>query len=90
MFAAGAAGFAAGWAGCCAGLAAPCSADFTLLGVDGLTCASAPGAAAAIMIPSPRVIAERIVRSFPFIVYPPLPPAPSLQQPELHQRQQAW
>src|SRR5260370_22173953 len=61
----------AGLAACCAGLPAPPSADFTLLGVDGLTCARRPGVAAAIKIPSPRVIAERIVRSFPLRVSQP-------------------
>ncbi len=69
--AAGATGFAAagaaGLAGGCAGLPAPC-AGFALLGVDGFACARNPGAAAAIKIPSPRVITERIVRSFPLTI----------------------
>ncbi len=67
LVAAGAAGLAA----CCAGVPAPPSADFTLLGVEGLTCARNPGVAAASKIPSPRVIAERIVRSFPFTISEP-------------------
>ena len=57
LVAAGAAGLAvcgvglaaasvAGVAACCAGLPAPPSADFTLLGVDGLTCARRLGVAA--------------------------------------------
>jgi hypothetical protein len=60
------------------------------LGVAGLTCACTLGAPAAIMIPSPRVIAERIVRSFPFIVYQPPLAGPWLQQRELVQYQRAW
>src|SRR2546427_7984201 len=61
---------AAGLAGCCAGLPAPC-VGFALLGVDGSACARTPGVAAAIQIPSPRVITERIVRSFPLRVSQP-------------------
>src|SRR5713101_2600003 len=90
--AAGAAGSAAGavgLAGCCAGLPAPC-AGFALLGVDGFACARNPGVAAAIMIPSPRVITERIVRSFPLRVSQPRHLLAWLRLPEPHQRRRAW
>ena len=67
-----AAGAAAGLAGaCCAGLPAPACAGFALLGAVGFACARNPGAAATIRIPSPRVIAERIVRSFQFTITGP-------------------
>jgi len=79
---------AAGLAACCAGLPASPSADFTLLGVDGFTCARRPGVAAAIKIPSPRVIAERIVRSFPLRVSQPR--QAWLQLPEPHPYRRAW
>src|SRR5882762_2737244 len=67
------AGFvAAGLAGaCCAGLPVPACAGFALLGAAGFACARNPGAAATIRIPSPRVIAERIGRSFPFTITGP-------------------
>src|SRR6266403_786720 len=88
----GAAGFAAGaagWAGCCAGLPAP-GAGFALLGVEGVACARNPGVAAAIKIPSPRVITERIVRSFPLRVSQPHQLQAWLRLPEPHQRRRAW
>src|SRR6266478_2132676 len=67
-----AAGAAVGLAGpCCAGLPAPACAGFALLGAVGFACARNPGAAATIRIPSPRVIAERIVRSFQFTITGP-------------------
>src|SRR6266403_1283614 len=76
LVAAGAAGFAAacgvGLAGAgAAGLPAPACAGFALLGAVGFACARNPGAAATIRIPSPRVIAERIVRSFQFTITGP-------------------
>ena len=80
----------AGLAACCAGLPASFSADFTLLGVDGFTCARNPGAAAAIKIPSPRVIAERIVRSFPLRVSQPRRLEAWLQLTEPHPCRRAW
>src|SRR3984893_17752101 len=85
-----AAGRGRGFVAAGAGVPWPDSADFTLLGVEGLTCASMPGAAAAIMIPSPRVIAERIVRSFPLSVYQPRRPEAWLQLREPQQCQRAW
>src|SRR5712671_1769880 len=92
-FAAGAPGLAAagaaGLAGCCAGLPAPC-AGFALLGVEGFACARNPGVAAAIKIPSPRVITERIVRSFPLRVSQPHQLQAWLRLPEPHQRRRAW
>src|SRR5712692_8977054 len=92
-FAAGAPGLvaagAAGLAGCCAGLPAPC-AGFALLGVDGFACARNPGVAAAIMIPSPRVITERIVRSFPLRVSQPRQLQAWLRPPEPHQCRRVW
>jgi hypothetical protein len=81
---------AAGLAACCAGLPAVPSADFTLFGVDGFTCARNPGVAAAIKIPSPRVIAERIVRSFPLRVSQPRRLEAWLRLPELHPYRRAW
>src|SRR6266446_4000656 len=54
-----------------AGLPAPACAGFALLGAVGFACARNPGAAATIRIPSPRVIAERIVRSFQFTITGP-------------------
>src|SRR5260370_8011091 len=75
---------AAALGACCACLPASPSADFTLLGVDGLTCARKPGVAAAIKIPSPRVIAERIVRSFPLRVSQPRRLQACLRLTELH------
>src|SRR3989441_1411178 len=80
---------AAGLAGCCAGLPAPC-AGFALLGIDGFACALTPGVAAAIKIPSPRVITERIVRSFPLRVSQPHQLQAWLQLREPHQRRRAW
>src|SRR5258708_33762563 len=80
----------AGLAACCAGLPACPSADFTLLGVDGFTCARNPGVAAAIKIPSPRVIAERIVRSFPLSVSQPRRLEAWLRLPEPHPYRRAW
>src|SRR5258708_886894 len=80
----------AGLAACCAGLPAPPSADFTLLGVDGLTCARRPGVAAAIKIPSPRVIAERIVRSFPLRVSQPRRLEAWLRLTEPHRCRRGW
>src|SRR5207245_9649266 len=65
-------GAAVGLAGpCCAALPAPACAGFALLGAVGFACARNPGAAATIRIPSPRVIAERIVRSFQFTITGP-------------------
>src|SRR5258708_2510883 len=91
--AAGAAGLAvagaAGLAGCWAGLPAPC-AGFALLGVEGFACARNPGVAAAIKIPSPRVITERIVRSFPLRVSQPRQLHAWLPLPEPHQPPRAW
>src|SRR6266849_3601320 len=81
---------AAGLAVCCAGLLACPSADFPLLGVDGLACARNSGVAAAIKIPSPRVIAERIVRSFPLRVFQPHQLQAWPQQREPHPRRRAW
>src|SRR6266478_4930943 len=78
----------AGLAACCAGTPAP-SADFTLLGRTEHTCARKPGAAA-IHIPSPRVIAERIVRSFPLRVSQPRRLPAWLQMQEPHPHRQAW
>ena len=80
----------AGCAACCGAVLAPPSADFTLLGVEGLTCARKPGAAAAIQIPSPRVIAERIVRSFPLRVSQARRLLAWPQVQEAHPRRQAW
>jgi hypothetical protein len=80
----------AGLADCCTGLPAPPSADFTLLGVDGFTCARNPGVAAADKIASPRVIAERIVRSFPLRVSQPRRLEAWLQLRELHPYRRAW
>src|SRR5229473_3485250 len=80
---------AAGLAGCCAGLPAPC-AGFALLGVDGFACARNPGVAAAIMIPSPRVITERIVRSSPLRVSQPHQLQVWLRLPEPNQHRRAW
>src|SRR6266404_740986 len=54
-----------------AGLPAPACAGFALLGAVGFARARNPGAAATIRIPSPRVIAERIVRSFQFTITGP-------------------
>src|SRR5258708_15240312 len=91
--AAGAAGLvpagAAGFAGCCAGLPAPCD-GFALLGVDRFPSVRNPGVAAAIKIPSPRVITERIVRSFPLRVSQPHQLQAWLRLPEPHQRRRAW
>src|SRR5712664_667930 len=81
---------AGGLAACCAGLPLSPSADFTLLGVDGFTCARKPGAAAAIQIPSPRVIAERIVRSFPLRVSQPRRLEAWLRLTEPHPYRRAW
>src|SRR5881394_2009245 len=81
---------AVGLADCCAGLPTSPSADFTLLGVDGFTCARRPGVAAAIKIPSPRVIAERIVRSFPLRVSQPRQLEAWLRLPEPHPYRRAW
>src|SRR6267154_532826 len=93
VLAAGAAVLAAagavGLVGCCAGLPAPC-AGFALLGVDGFACARNPGVAAAIKIPSPRVITERIVRSFPLRVSQPHQLQAWLRLPEPRQRRRAW
>src|SRR6266403_1312508 len=86
---AGLAAGAAGLAGCCAGLPAPC-AGFALLGVDGFACARNPGVAAAIKIPSPRVITERIVRSFPLRVSQPRQLQAWLRLPEPHPYRRAW
>src|SRR5467141_3483803 len=88
----GAAGFAAGaagLAGCCAGLPAP-GAGFALLGVEVVACARNPGVAAAIKIPSPRVITERIVRSFPLRVSQPHRLEAWRRLPEPHPYRRAW
>ena len=65
-------------------------AGFALFGVDGLACARKPGAVAAIKIPSPRVITERIVRSFPLRVFQPRRIEAWLRLPEPHPYQRAW
>src|SRR6266550_2938186 len=83
-------GLPAALSACGAGLPTSPSADFTLLGVDGFTCARRPGVAAAIKIPSPRVIAERIVRSFPLRVSQPRQLEVWLRLPEPHPYRRAW
>ena len=88
LVAAGAVGLAGA---CCAGLPPPACAGFALLGAVGFACARNPGTAATIKIPSPRVIAERIVRSFPFtITGSPLQAWLRLQEQESQPCPRAW
>src|SRR6267143_5291918 len=89
-FAAGEAGFAAGCATCAAGLLPAGAAGFAAGGVEGFAWACEPGAAAASKIPSPRVIAERIVRSFPLRVSQPRRLEAWLQLTEPHPCRRAW
>ena len=86
----GAAGFAAGCAACPAGLPPACAAGFAGAGVEGFVCACELAAAVASKIPIPRVITERIVRSFPLRVSQPRRPGVWLQQQEPHPCQRAW
>src|ERR1700674_1244613 len=86
----GVVGFAVEVPACGAGLAVAAGAGFAPAGVAGFACARKPGAAAAIKIPSPRVIAERIVLSFPLSASQPHQPEACfrLRKPPRHQR--AW
>jgi hypothetical protein len=58
--------------------------------VAGFACARKPGVAAAIRIPSPSVIAERIVRSFPLTISEPSRLQAWFRLPERHPYPQAW
>ena len=83
------AGFEAGFGCCAAWLLSPSLLFAPVTVVIGFAvCARRPGTAAAIKIPSPRFIAERIVRSFPLRVSQPYRRAWLQREPRLNQ--QAW